>query len=265
MLYFPQLESGAMTQYPFVKQRIFRTVSNSLADGRTVKLGDPGATRILWEFTFEGLVEQERETLEEFFQTVEGRLRDFVLLDPADNLLAWSGDLEAASWSRGPLISLTGGLGDPEGGSGAFAAVNAGAAPQSIQQTVNAPGRYWYCFSVYARSSTSAAVSLFRSSGGVTEERVCALSAEWTRFVLSGRAESTAESVVFGVTLPAGAALELYGMQAEAQPAPSVYRKTTSRTGLYANARFEEDALSVRTDGPETHACRVRIGAPLPG
>ena len=52
-------------------------------------------------------------------------------------------------------------------------------------------------------------------------------------------------------------------MQAEAQPAPSAYRKTTSRSGIYTNARFEDDSFSLSAEGPGQHSCRVHIGAPV--
>lgn len=263
MLYFPQLVSGATVQYPFVKRRAYRTVSNTLLDGRTLKLLDAGGIRMQWEFAFQALSEQERAILEGFVQAVEGRLGEFTLLDPTDNLLFWSGNIEAAAWTKGPLISVTGGVGDPNGGTGAFGVLNTGAAEQSIQQTINGPGWYCYCFSVYARSAAASVVTLFRSTGGVTQQRDYRLSESWKRLVLSGRAESAAESVTFGLTIPPAAAMDLFGMQAEAQPAPSAYRKTTSRSGIYTNARFEDDSFWLISEGPEQHSCRVHIGAPV--
>ena len=209
MLYFPQLVSGATVQYPFVKRRAYRTVSNTLLDGRTLKLLDAGGIRIQWEFAFQALSDQERALLEEFVQAVEGRLGEFTLLDPTDNLLFWSGDIEAAAWTKGPLISVTGGVGDPNGGTGASGVLNTGMAAQSIQQTINGPGWYCYCFSVYARSAAASDVTLFRSTGGVTEQRGYRLSGNWKRLVLSGRTESAAESVTFGLTLPPAAAMDV--------------------------------------------------------
>jgi hypothetical protein len=67
VLYFPQLLSGASVQYPFVKRRIHRTVSNVMPDGRQLKLLDAGASRIEWDLTFETLSSTERTALEMFF------------------------------------------------------------------------------------------------------------------------------------------------------------------------------------------------------
>ena len=166
MLYFPQLDSGASVQYPFVKRRIFRTVVNTLADGSAAKLLDPGATMVAWELQFASLSGAERARLEGFFHAVEGRLGSFTLLDPTENLLLWSGDLDAGVWTAGPQLSVTGGIADPGGGTSATHLANTGAADQSITQSIEAPGWYCYCFSVYARSSATGRLTLFRSAGG---------------------------------------------------------------------------------------------------
>ncbi len=251
MLYFPQLGSGATVQYPYVKRRVYRTISNMLADGRRLRLADTGGARIQWEFTFKALSDQERLVLENFVRAVEGRLGEFTLLDPSDNLLVWSENLNAGAWTKGPLLSISGGV-----------VANTGTAAQSIQQTISGPGWFCYCFSLYARGAAGAAVTLYRSTGGVTEQREHRLSENWKRLALSGRTGTTAESVTFGLTVPAGATVEVAGIQAEAQPAPSTYRKTTTRSGVYPNARFEDDAFATVSEGPGQHSCRVRIGAP---
>jgi len=77
--------------------------------------------------------------------------------------------------------------------------------------------------------------------------------------VHSGKAESQETAVWFGVRLGPGMAVELYGMQAEAQPAPSPYRRTGLRGGIYEGARFDVDELIVAAVGPELHTCTVRI------
>ena len=40
MLAYPQLTSGALTQYPMQKRRRPRTILNALADGSAIKLAD---------------------------------------------------------------------------------------------------------------------------------------------------------------------------------------------------------------------------------
>jgi hypothetical protein len=119
MLYFPQLSTGAVAQYPLIKRRVYRTVTNRLADGRRIRLSDAAAQRVEWEIAFEALSDAERRQLEQFFASAEGRLREFTFLDPAGNLLAYSEELTAGAWTRGPLLTLVQGMADPLGGSAA--------------------------------------------------------------------------------------------------------------------------------------------------
>ena len=265
MLYFPQLDSGASVQYPFVKQRIGRTVINRSGDGHEIKLLDPGATMEAWELTFTSLSNVERTRLEEFFSTTEGRLGSFTLLDPTQNLLLWSEDLAAPVWTADPQLSVAGGFDDPAGGTVATRLTNGGAASQSIVQSIEAPSWYRYCFSVYAKGNATGRLTLFRSSGIQEHAMEFVITPAWTRLVLTAANPGDAESVAFGIRLEAGSSAYVYGPQAEAQPAPSAYRKTTSRSGVCAGARFNDDFLAVTSDGPEQHACTVHIVVPAAG
>ena len=263
MLYFPQLYSGATVQYPFVKRRICRTITSATPDGWVQKLGDPGWSSVEWELKFATLTSQERTELQTFFNTVEGRLGEFTFLDPTDNLLVRSGDLADAAWTKGPLVQITAGQADPDGGSEAMRVLNTGAGTQSIQQTVEGPGWFHYCFSFYASSAQPQSVAIFRFTGGAQDATSYPVNSNWKRLVLSGRSQGAGESITFGISLEAGAAVNVYGMQVEAQPAPSAYRKTTSRGGVHANARFDDDLLELTSEGPEQHSSTVRIVASL--
>jgi hypothetical protein len=265
MSYFPQLDSGASVQYPFVKRRYFRTVVNTLAGGRTVKFLDPGATVAAWDLDLVSLTNLERGRLEDFFHAVEGRLGSFTLLDPTENLLLWSDDLTASVWTADPQLWLTRGLDDPEGDNSATRLTNVGPSNQAIAQSLEAPGWYCYCFSVFARSNAACRLTLFRSSGAHEHTIEFVVTPTWRRLVLNGANPGNTESVTFGIRLEAASSVDVYGPQAEAQPAPSPYRKTTSRNGVYTEARFDDDVLEVISDGPEQHACKVRIVAPLAG
>ena len=263
MLYFPQLVSGATVQYPFLKRRVQRTITNNLAGGNALKLLDPGWAKVEWELTFETLNSEERSRLEEFFDAAGGRLNEFTFLDPTQNLFLQSEDLGASAWTKGPLVALNTGIADPNGGMSATRMSNTGSASQRIQQTIEAPGCFCYCFSLYARSEAAARVVLFRSTGGTEETTSYAIGASWVRLVLPGASQSEDESVGFGLSLEPGTAVDIYGLQAEAQPAPSMYRKTTSRCGVYSRARFDDDLLSITSYGPEQHSCTLRIVAPM--
>jgi hypothetical protein len=263
MLYFPQLLSGATVQYPFVKRRIHRTIVSNAPDGRVLKLSDPARPMVEWELRFGTLSSQERTELETFFSTVEGRLGEFAFLDPTDNLLVRSGELTATAWTKGPLLELTIGQADPNGGSEGTRISNTGSGAQGLQQTINSPGWFHYCFSFYASGQGSPRLTVFRSTGGAEDARSYPVNSNWERLVLSGKSQSAEESVTFGISLEAGAAVNVYGMQVEAQPAPSAYRQTASRSGVYGNARFDDDSLALISEGPEQHSSTVRIVAAL--
>jgi hypothetical protein len=263
MLYFPQLTSGASAQYPFAKRRVHRTIVNLTPDGRLRRLSDPDFARIEWELKFNALTTEERTEIEEFFRAVEGRLGEFTFLDPTDNLLVRSGELTSTPWAKEPLLTLASGVTDPAGGEGATRITNPGPASQKIEQIIHGPSWFQYSFSFYARSDSPVSLELLRTAGGSEESAVFPVNATWQRLTLSGKSPGSAESVAFGIRLGAQSSVEVYGMQAEAQPAPSTYRKTAARSGVYETARLDHDALVMVSEGPEEHSCTLRVVAPL--
>jgi hypothetical protein len=112
---YPQLGSGALSQFPVQKVRRARTVVNRAADGSTIKLADPAAEVTEWLLSYSDLSDEEVRALQSFFGAVEGTLNGFTFLDPTGNLLAWSGQLDNAAWQTEPLLSLTEGVSDPLG------------------------------------------------------------------------------------------------------------------------------------------------------
>src|ERR1039457_3738684 len=125
---YPQLGSGALSQFPVQKTRRLRTVVNQAADGSTIKLADPAAEATEWLLTYADLSDAEAAALRAFFDSAEGTLNGFTFLDPAGNLLAWSDQLDNAMWQKDPLLSLTGGVADPLGGTLAWRLNNSGGA-----------------------------------------------------------------------------------------------------------------------------------------
>lgn len=136
MLAFPQLATGTLTQYPVQKRHWMRTIINTLSDGNSIKLADPCGQLTEWQLHYTGLSDSEASALEAFFESTEGGLRTFTFLDPTANLFAWSGQLDHAGWTKGPLLSLAGGLPDPMGGTNAWHISNAGGAAQRLSQTL---------------------------------------------------------------------------------------------------------------------------------
>lgn len=254
MLAYPQMETGALGQFPIRKLRQMRTVSNATADGRFFKFADPAAEVTQWELEYYALTDTEAATLSRFFDSVEGRLLGFTFLDPTANLLAWSNRLDESVWERDPFVSLAGDLTDPCCGTAAWRVSNGGAAPQSIWQTLAAPGRYTYCFSAYVRAPEVTDVTLL-----IGERRVnAAARPTWSRVCASVSDNPESEWVRFGIETPAGRSVEVFGMQAETQAGASVY-KPTMGGGVYKNARFLDDELRITTTGINRNTCRVTI------
>src|SRR5271169_2060386 len=113
---YPQLGSGATSQFPVRKTRRTRTVVNQAADGSRIKLADPLGAVTEWDLTYTDLSDAEASALLAFYASVEGTLTGFTFLDPAGNLLAASDDLNQAAWQKDPMLSLTGSVSDPLGG-----------------------------------------------------------------------------------------------------------------------------------------------------
>jgi hypothetical protein len=185
MHYFPQLESGAMGQYPLRRVRRLRTVRNQMADGREVRLADVAATVTEWRLEAAWLTDGELERLAAFFEAVEGRLHTFTFLDPADNLLRWSEDLEESVWEKGPLVAVAGGVADPFGGMRGWRVANG-----SLAQRLMVPEWFYYTVSVYARCDGGGVLRLLRGSQSA-ERR---LTPEWKRLSFASQSDGTAES-----------------------------------------------------------------------
>ena len=251
---YPQLSSGSLAQFPITKQQLQRTVVNAAQDGSAIRLADPNGASTRWILSYAGLTDEEREALETFFEAAEGSLNSFTFLDPSANLLAWSDQLTNAVWQADPLLTLTGGVTDPSGGTLAWKLANSGAAPQGISQTIEAPAGYQYCLSMYLRSDQVATVTLVAGS----QQAAQAVTTAWTRVTFAMAGDPTASSITFGIEVPAGATVYLYGMQLEAQAGASEYKSSTTG-GVYTNARLANDLLTVTTTGPGQHACTITI------
>jgi len=219
-----------------------------------VKLADTSAELTEWQLDYVSLSDGEADALRQFFVTAEGTLNGFTFLDPAGNLVAWSAALEESVWERGPLLSIAGGVADPTGGTAGWRLTNSGAGAQSIAQTLAGPGEYVYCLSVYARSEASTPVTMMAGDNGAVRK----ITTDWNRISFTANGEAESSSISFGLELPAGASVEIFGIQVEAQTGASVYKATT-RGGIYADARLGDDTLSITATGENRHSCTLNI------
>ena len=74
---------------------------------------------------------------------------------------------------------------------------------------------------------------------------------QWKRYSVGYNLSSSLQSVSVEVVVPVGAMVNIYGPQLEAQPAPSVYKKSLQHTGVYPNARFANDVIGGSGDGSQ--------------
>jgi hypothetical protein len=256
MLVFPQLSTGASVLYPVTKRTVQRSVVNLIEDGHSDVLSDPDAAFTGWELRASGLTLAEWTAIEALFQQTSGRWGSFTFLDPTGNLLAQSESFANSVWTNGPLLQLTAGIADPLGTARATRVTNGSQADEAISQTLNVPGNFQYCLSVWARTTSGSRVTL----GVASVTKNFTLTGQWQRVFVSGNPGQTgANTVTFSAHLDAGGSVELFGMQAEAQPGPSDYKQTGTRGGVYSRARFDTDQLTVTAQATDVYDAVVQI------
>ncbi len=259
MLVFPQMSTGAVAMYPLRRRRSRRTVVNRMGDGSSVVYADPDWSERRWNLECVGLNEIEWRAVESLFEDVAGRLGAFTFLEPAGNLLAQSENFAAAEWDNGALIGVTAGIDDPFGGTAAARVVNSGPVAGDVAQALAVPGSFQYALSAWVRSTAAGSVTLFATTAGGSAERSFALTTTWRRVELPVGMGVGTESVTFGARFGAGATVDLFGMHVDAQPGAGGYQMTGTRGGVHSNARFAQDALTVRARGTDVYDAEIEI------
>lgn len=258
-LYFPQLLSGALAQYPIQKGTAARTVKNVLPNGDMVLYSDPDGGRRVWQLSYTDLGSADIQALQAHFAACAGPFRAFTFIDPTDNVLVSSGELSAAAWNVSSLITVTAGIADPLGGNGAFQLTNTGEAVQEIAQTLSVPASYHYCFSVYAMASQPGQVVLNRRGPTAQQSSAVAIGPNWTRAVSNGQLADSGQQLTVAITVQPGQQITVFGLQLEAQTVPSSYRPTTKQGGVYSNAHWATEELTVSADGPGSYSTAFGI------
>jgi hypothetical protein len=249
-LFFPQLLSGALAQYPIRKNRLVRTISNLLPDGSLLQFSDPGGSRLLWDLEYTELSIVDMAALQAHFTACAGPVHAFTFIDPTDNMLASSSDLTAAVWQTSPLLKIATGISDPMSGTGAVSITNTGQAMQQISQTLSVPANYQYCFSLYAAGQQASNIELTVTGNSASTTNSCVASPNWTRVSWSGRLNDPGTSLTIGLAIAPAQTVQIYGLQLEAQLAPSRYRATGAQGGVYANAHWAVDQIASIADAP---------------
>jgi hypothetical protein len=259
MLYYPQLTTGAVAQFPVTRSINMRTVGNQLPSGYSIRMADTGAQKVQWRLQYSSLTDSERSSIESLFEASQGQLDTFTFLDPADNLLMWSEDWTQTVWTADPLLQITGGVSDALGGDDAIQLTNTAQTTQQIVQNTSGPSGFVYCYSVYLRSAVPTTVRLVVTATGETVLTAVTTSSSWNRVTASGSLSVQEEGIGFGVQLPAGTQVEAFGAQVEAQPGVGLYKKTIDLGGVYSSTRFSSDLFLVTATAPNQNTCQINL------
>lgn len=243
MIHFPQLSSGAVVQLPVRQQRLFRTVRTVCEDGTVSRWSDAGHRFARWDLRFVDLSSEETQALLMLFESVEGKLGEFVFYDPIANLLCWSEDLSKPVWQREAGVTVAATADRPPIAESASTVSNPTAVDRRISQSVSIPGAYQATVSAWVKGAGS--ITMLRSSGGWTESRSVTLSDQWHRVSFASAIPGGSESSEFGFSIPSAGVVQISGVQVDAQPAASPYRRASAHSGVYASARLDDDALAV--------------------
>ena len=256
-IFFPQLAVGAVTQYPVRKTRFFRTIKNILPDGRLILLPDRSARRVEWELTYNNISAQDAEALQSHFRICSGPFRSFVFLDPTENLLPFSSNLNAPVWLQSNQIQIEDGIADPLGGGQGFRLTNRSQVAADLYQALEVPTYFAYCLSVYVRSSDTSSIELFLRSENDSRIRECTCNSSWTRVSAQARLSEQSYELSTGLTLAPGQQLEIFGPQLEPQVAASGYRTTGARSGIYRSAHLRLNELLLTAEGPDLYSTTI--------
>lgn len=241
-LFFPQLTTGCLVQYPVKRAKSVHTVMNEMEDGSTLLSSDSDGSLLTWSLTYAGITAAEVTALQSLFVASRGRLRAFTFCDPLDNLLS-------TNWLYSPLIQVNG-----------TTFSNLGSSPATLSQTLPLPANYQFCFSLVANTVQSAAGSivLIRRGPSVESRDVLPIGGS---AVSAGNLGDPGVGFTVGIELQPGQTVDLTSIQLEIQPAPSPYREPKAAGGVYTNAHWGGDELLFVSTGPDSFSVSLQIEA----
>ena len=253
MNWYPQLESGAVSQLPGRKERQWRAIENRLEGGERIASNDSYGGTVTWNFEYQDLSDLEMQSLNDLFSSSKGSCGSFGIVDPFVNLIAGSEDLSRPDWQTGAM-TVQAGFANPAGTQKAWRIINASAGDQDLQQTLSFPGSLVACFSAYVRSDASQVFQIRRDS--IVMPQVAG--ATWSRVTASGTGDSGSETSTFAIRISAGQSLDLWGLQVEAQPYASKYKPSVTAQGVYPQTHFAVDELPMINTSPGRYSCTVQ-------
>jgi hypothetical protein len=102
---------------------------------------------------------------------------------------------------------------------------------------------------------------LIAETTGGSSVQALAIDATWRRFELPLNLGQATDSVTFGITLGPTSLVEICGLQVEAQVEASDYKPTGAESGVYSNARFASDTLTIKAQSTDVYDAVVTIVA----
>jgi len=252
--FYPQIGRGSVAQFPLRRTRKWRAITNELESGERIVLPDSAAGQIEWYLKYTDLSDAEAQLLSALFGNCTGAYGAFVFIDPLANLLGWSEDLSRPDWQLG-LMGQSGSVGDPMGTNRASSVSNGNPGSQQLSQTLEISGDYIACFSAWVRSDAAGTVSIQRDNAQTT----VAIGPLWKRIYVSAAGAGGAAQSTFSIVLAAGQAVDVWGLQVEAQPYPSTYKQTQIARGIYDETYFGSDEMTVTNSGPGLSSCSIQL------
>ena len=254
MNWFPQLDSGAVAQFPLNRKRQWRAITNMLESGELISLPDTAGGQIEWRLSYQELTDTEVANLTNLYAASAGAAVSFGFIDPFANLLGWSEDLSQPDWQRG-LLTTTGDFSDPVGTSRAWKLQNTNPGEQMLSQSLGIPGPYIVCFSAYVRSDSAGTIGILRDATRLN----LPVGPQWKRILISGAGTGAATQSTFSLAIAAVSTVRVFGLQVEAQPWPSPYRPSGVASGILGDTRFSGEDLAVINTSPGLSNCQVNL------
>jgi hypothetical protein len=238
-LFFPQLSTGALTQYPIKRVKSVHTAGYMADDGTKVMYFDPSGGSLTWQLSYAGLTQDEVASLEALFEACCGQFRAFTFLDPLANLLN-------PQWQPDATVQLSGTV-----------ATNTGSVAAGVSQSLAIPSAYTYAFSVPGNRSADPSVNISIFASGPNSQNQVVLPLNRPLLVYSGALADTGLGLTIKVQLQPGQSIDLSQAQLEAQPAPSPFRPALG--GIYTNAHWGSDELTFIAEGPNAFNTKFSI------
>jgi hypothetical protein len=257
MIVFPALQSHAIVQLPTQCTTNVRVAEVKTVSNHSHSYVDATHKYKAWNLVFRHLNDVERATLTNFYLAAEGRLRTFRFLSPFENLHRHS-DLMLAYWTADPQLLIQGSQTDAFGSLSAIRISNPTASAGRFVQLLDAPGWFRYTSSLYV-SGSQLDCRLYAASVNESTGTKLTGGMGWTRTSVTFSGLSSSLSLQAGIEIGPFSEVTICGPQLEVSAAPSTYKQTDHRNGIYVHCRFDNDTLTWESEAVNSHSTQCVI------